>query len=244
MSATTDAVTLARYDWSETSQVAVLLTREHGKRRLLAKGAKRPRRRLSNEIDLLVRGRAVFYPRAGSDLDLLGSWEVTDPYAGLRRSLPRWYAGQWLAELALGLLPDHEPSTEGFDLLAGTLARLCEVADPRPALLAFEARFLSLIGHAPRVDRCARCGGRLPAGNRAWWSGRHGGRVCGGCREEDNVAASVGAVAALDTLARGRLTSPDRLSLEAGMRAEVGTMLAECLRHLLGREPKLLRFVR
>jgi len=244
VSATTDAVTLARYDWSETSQVAVMLTRDHGKLRLLAKGAKRPRRGMSNEIDLLVRCRIVYYPRAGSELELLGSYEVTEPYAGLRESLPRWYAAQWLAELALGLLPDADPSPEAFDLLAGALSRLCEAADPRPALFAFEARFLTLIGHAPRTDRCARCGDAFPAGERAWWSGRHGGRVCGGCRDDGFVPASVGAVAALETLAGGRLTSPERLSLDGGMRADLGTMLAECLRHLMGREPRLLRFVR
>ncbi len=86
MSATTDAVTLARYDWSETSQVAVMLTREHGKARLLSKGAKRPRRGVSNEIDLLVRCRIVFYPRVGTDLDLLGSYEVYGGACARKRS--------------------------------------------------------------------------------------------------------------------------------------------------------------
>ncbi len=239
----TDAIVLARYDWSETSQVAVMLTREAGKLRLLAKGAKRPRHGGSGELDLLVRCRIVYYPRAGSELELLGACEVVDHYPGLREALPRWYAAQWCAELANGLLGDGDPSPEAFDLLAGALSRLAEAADPRPALFAFEARFLAAIGHAPRTDRCAHCGGKFPSQDRAWWSGRHGGRVCPTCRDDDAVAASAGAVAALEALSAGRLSSPERLSLE-GIGSDLRKILGESFRHLLGREPRLLKHVR
>ena len=40
-----EAVVLRRHDFSETSQIASLLTRSHGRRQVLAKGARRERRR-------------------------------------------------------------------------------------------------------------------------------------------------------------------------------------------------------
>ena len=55
------AIVLRRLDYSETSQVLVFLTREHGLQRLIAKGIKRStKKKYATGIDLLERGRLVF----------------------------------------------------------------------------------------------------------------------------------------------------------------------------------------
>jgi hypothetical protein len=66
------AVVLRLVDWSETSQIAVLLTREHGKISAVAKGAKRQTpsiaSRFSGGLELLCRGEAVYITKSGRDL--------------------------------------------------------------------------------------------------------------------------------------------------------------------------------
>ena len=58
------AVVLMRYDYSETSQVLVLFSRDHGKMRVLATGIKRSTKaRFATGADLLEAGHLV-----GSDL--------------------------------------------------------------------------------------------------------------------------------------------------------------------------------
>ena len=92
-----EAITLRRLDYSETSQVLVFLTREHGCRRLIAKGIKRgTRQRFATGIDLLERGQIMFISKSQSDASLgtLTEWRQLDAYMGLRGDLRRLYSGQ------------------------------------------------------------------------------------------------------------------------------------------------------
>ena len=58
------AVVLGRIDYSESSQILVLFTREHGKVRAIAKGAKRSTKtRFAPGVDLLDIGTVIFSVR-------------------------------------------------------------------------------------------------------------------------------------------------------------------------------------
>ena len=54
------AICLRAIDFSETSQVLTLLTRDEGKVRLMAKGTKRPKSKTGGAIDLLAEGTVVY----------------------------------------------------------------------------------------------------------------------------------------------------------------------------------------
>ena len=90
MAAITDqAICLRRLDYSETSQVLVVLTRGHGKQRLIAKGIKRARKgQTPLGVDLLEHGQATFVPRSsGSEaLAPLTEWKQHDHLGALRAS--------------------------------------------------------------------------------------------------------------------------------------------------------------
>jgi len=104
-----DAICLRHYDWSETSQTVVLLTRQQGLARALAKGARRARSSFSGGVELLARADIQLYPRDDKDLDLLGTWDLTDPHLHLRRSLPALNAALYAADITAHLLDAHDP---------------------------------------------------------------------------------------------------------------------------------------
>ena len=59
MPTTDQAVCIRTSDYSETSQVVVLLTRQGGVVRLLAKGSKRPKSSSGGRVDLFAEGQGV-----------------------------------------------------------------------------------------------------------------------------------------------------------------------------------------
>ncbi|MFQ5491439.1 MAG: DNA repair protein RecO [Phycisphaerae bacterium] len=80
-------IVLRRLDFSESSQVLVLLTRDHGKVRVIAKGIKRSTKtRFGTAIDLLDVGQVVLSVRAPRQeaLATLTEWDQSRSLLGLR----------------------------------------------------------------------------------------------------------------------------------------------------------------
>ena len=73
---TSDALVLRTYKLGETSKVVVLLTRERGKLRAIAKGARAVRGRYRSALEPLSEVRATLYGRQGAELLRLGECEL------------------------------------------------------------------------------------------------------------------------------------------------------------------------
>ena len=65
------AIVMRTIDWSETSSIVTLFTREFGKISGLAKGARRPKGPFESALDLLALCRIVFLRKSSDALDLL-----------------------------------------------------------------------------------------------------------------------------------------------------------------------------
>ncbi len=125
------AIVLRRFDYSETSQILALFTREHGQVRVIAKGIKRSTRsRFAVGIDLLEVGQVVWSARADrpQNLAILTEWKQVDAFVGLRERLERLYAAQYAAEVTAELTVDQDPHPTLFDALQLFLGKLSVVS--------------------------------------------------------------------------------------------------------------------
>src|SRR6516225_2214382 len=93
------ALVVRTIDWSETSRIATLWTREFGKVRVLAKGGRRLKSNFEAALDLLTLCQVVFLRKSSASLDLLTEAQVTERFPVLRVKLPALYAGYYIAEL-------------------------------------------------------------------------------------------------------------------------------------------------
>jgi len=140
---------LHQWDWSETSLIVDLFTREQGRVAAVAKGAKRPYSQLRPVLmpfqRLLV---ATGRPKAdeGADIVTLRSAE----YAGRGEALPgsRLFSGFYLNELLMKGLARGDPHERLFDAYGDALAALA-AADDEAALRAFELVLLRETGVLP-----------------------------------------------------------------------------------------------
>lgn len=154
------AICLRRLDYSETSQILLLFTRDHGLVRVIAKGAKRTTKagdsRFSGGIDLLDVGRAVLIHSLERDLSQLTEWSLLDGHLLLRRDLRRLYLAQLAAELVTLVFEEHDPHPEVFDDL-GEALHLLSHTDGEESVLVMALRLLRSAGLLPELGRCVGC---------------------------------------------------------------------------------------
>ncbi|MCE9589639.1 MAG: DNA repair protein RecO [Planctomycetes bacterium] len=152
-----DAICIRHLDWSETSQVVVLLTRGHGKVRGLAKGSKRMSpgsvARYSGGVELLTRGQIVGIIKTGMELATLTEWDLQEPYAHLRNDLAAQRAGLYAADLCNAMLADQDEHPGAFTAMDEFLSALAEPAKRELSLLVFQWRLLADAGYRPEVER-------------------------------------------------------------------------------------------
>jgi DNA repair protein RecO (recombination protein O) len=150
------AYVLHRYDWSESSLILDLLTREQGRVAVVAKGAKRPHSQL----------RAVLLPfqRVNVSLGRMSDEEGASEVQTLRHA--DWagggsmltgaalFSGFYLNELLMKLLARHDAHPVLFDAYAQTIPALAAGNDAQveAALRAFELLLLREVGLLPELD--------------------------------------------------------------------------------------------
>ncbi|QDU20791.1 DNA repair protein RecO [Urbifossiella limnaea] len=223
-------------DWSETSRITTLFTREFGKLRGLAKGGRRLKSSFDCSFDLLTVCRVVFLRKAQGGLDLLTEARMEEQFPALRENLAALNAGYYVAELLSDGTQDYDPHPELFDAALDTLRKLGEPGEsPVDAVTRFELVWLKELGYRPRLDVCTGCGKAVPGGvTRVWFSPAAGGVVCTPCSPSQPDRRPLTGDA-LRAIATGVVAEP--------VRAEVRAVLGQVVSFVLGRRPRMHRFL-
>lgn len=149
----TPALILKRRDLGEADRLLTLLTPEHGKCDVVAKGARKPESAKSGHVELFTRIDAFI--AKGRELDTLAQAEVQAPYLGLREELERGAYAAYVTELLDRFSYESEDhATPLFNLLDETYARLCLDADLRRVVRWYELRLLDAVGFRPELGEC------------------------------------------------------------------------------------------
>ncbi|TWU26740.1 DNA repair protein RecO [Novipirellula galeiformis] len=186
------AIVLRTTEFSETSLVVTLFTRDFGRLTAIAKGARRPKGPFEGSLDLLAVCRVVVHRKSGDVLDLLTEAKLHRRFRGAERSLARVYAGYYVAEILRLMTDDHDPHVDVYDLTISVLNQIDGVGDVASTILYYEAQMLRRLGHAPGLDRCTDCGKEVvPSGPRIPFALATGGIVCSPCASRQHSVISV-----------------------------------------------------
>ena len=235
-------------DWSETSRITTLFTREFGKVRALAKGGRRLKSNFDCAFDLLSVCRVVFLRKASGGLDLLTEARLEEQFPVLRQNLPALYAGYYVAELLADGTQDYDPHPDLFEAALGALRELGEGGEPPAVVSGVELVWLKELGYSPRLDACATCGSDvLPPGvARAAVSPSAGGALCPRCgpNAADRRWVTPEALGCLREWAEAvEAGTPARAEWSAATRGELRPLLGQTVSFVLGRRPRLLGYV-
>jgi DNA repair protein RecO (recombination protein O) len=105
----TDAIVLKTVEWSETSLVVTLFTKDFGKISAIAKGARRLKSPFESALDLLSLSSVVFLKKSGESLDLLTEAKLLRRFRSAQVGLLPLYCGYYASELVNALTENHEP---------------------------------------------------------------------------------------------------------------------------------------
>jgi DNA repair protein RecO (recombination protein O) len=132
----------------DSSQILDLLTRDHGRIAVVARGSRGGKSRLAGVLRPFLPLRVSWV--AKSDLGTLTGAEAAGPPAGLRGDA--LLSAYYVNELMLSFLHRDDPQPEVFALYAETVSDLNAREDLAPALREFEMEFLGLLGYAISLD--------------------------------------------------------------------------------------------
>jgi DNA repair protein RecO (recombination protein O) len=147
------AYVLHRWDWSESSLIVELFTRERGRVVVVAKGAKRP---TSNFRAVLLPFHPLHLQLGKAPADESGEVHAlrSAEWAGGMPALPgaALFSGFYSSELVMKLLARDDAHPALFDAYTATLRALAAGADEAPVLRAFELALLRETGVLPDLS--------------------------------------------------------------------------------------------
>jgi DNA repair protein RecO (recombination protein O) len=244
-------ICLRKTEFSETSQILTLFSREHGITRVIAKGAHRRTKagasKFDGGVDFLDVGDAVFSHDPARDLVPLTEWSLREGHLALRKSLRGIFLGLYAGELVSRLIEEHDAHAELFDRLEQTLPELA-TARREEAFLAFELDLLRESGYLAELFNCVSCGGALDERAPVFFSPARGGVICRNCEAAtpDRAQVDPRLLRLLQGILRLPRTngSPQRLPhLTRHQTDPINRLFADQVQHTLGRALRLPKYV-
>lgn len=179
----TPAIVLHAFDYSETSRIVRIVTRDAGVQSALARGAKRARSRFGTAFGLFAEGMAQLHVKEGRELQTLSAFDVTRSRPSLGTDLGRFAGASAVAELVLRFGAENETNASLFDALAEALDTIA-AAEPElasEAALGGAWRLVAELGFAPSVDACGVCHAPVGVHDDLHFSLVAGGVLCAAC---------------------------------------------------------------
>lgn len=235
----TEAILLRLVEFSETSLIVTLYTRDLGRVSAIAKGARRPKSAFEGSLDLLSVCKIVVITKASESLDILTEAKLQRRFRAAQRSLTRLYCGYYVAELLRLWTDDGSPNPELYELSLATIGAIDGAGDALWQLLFFELRGLRLLGHAPATSACASCGQAVDRqADRIGFGYQLGGVVCELCRasKRDVVTLRREIIELIEQLQQAENSLPEKRS--ANDYRELRAVLSRYITTALGTPPR------
>ena len=148
----TAAYVLHSHDWSESSLILELFTRDHGRVVAVAKGAKRPYSQLRPVLMPFQRLVVTFGVKRSEDAEVWllrqAEWAGGPAWPGGAALLPGFY----LNELLMRLMVRHDPHPALFDAYGQALQAMADPTLLQAGLRAFVLILLRQLGHLPDLS--------------------------------------------------------------------------------------------
>ena len=244
-------ICVRKVEYSETSQILTLMTRDHGLLQVVAKGAHRRTKagasKFDGGADLLDVGEAVFTFDPSRELNTLTEWSLREGNLPLRQDLRGMYLGLYAAELISLLIPHNDPHADLFLQFEKTLVEL-GTDKLEEIFLTFELDLLHETGILADLSTCAECGQSTSYGPAAFFSPSSGGAVCHNCEMtiSDRVRFDPRLLRLTQQLLRLPRSNglPQRLPrLTRHQTDPLNHLFAEQISHMLGRKLRMPSYV-
>ena len=229
-----EAVVLRHSDWGEADRLITLYSRENGKLRSIAKGARRLKSRKAGHLEPFT--RVALLLARGRDLWIITQAETVDPFLSLGNDLIRTANASYVLELLDRFTYDEGENRALYDLLIETLQRLDNGADIFLTIRYYEMRLLDLMGFRPELFRCVECVKEIQPEDQ-FFSAMQGGILCPSCgtRAAGTQLVSMQALKYMRHIQRSNYVEILRATPVMGVRNEMESLMQAYMSFILER---------
>lgn len=241
------AIVIQVKDYGDSDKIVTLYTLEHGKIVLIAKGAKRSKKRFVNKLELFSLLLVHFSPSRHSSLARLDQADLMDSFPKLRENYALYIAASLLCELVLHWTREHDSDEELFRLLVWALGGL---SSPGMAvnrtIIFFHVKMLDIIGYRPDLTGCLDCRVLGATGVLYRFSPLRNGLLCSRCEQQasgNSPQLSIQTIQLLRRVQDMELKKLERLHFSLASTREAIALLRQYDSHLLQREVQSWHFL-
>ena len=228
---------LGTYPLREKDRIVSFLTRDAGKKRGVARGARGPRSAFGGLLEPMSEGRVAYFEKDGRELVSIDSVDAIRPSFPLSSQLERALLVSALAEGLQTFVSDSDPAEPFYRLARHAMDSLFAGAPPAAVSAYFDVWILKLSGLFPSPAECAGCGRALDRGEPLLFDSSRPGFVGPECRAGEVLRLSPAAAGTLFAF----LSSPlDPAAASEGL-PEISAVAGRARRHFLGHELKSQR---
>ena len=243
---TTHAIVTHSINYGESDKIVTFFTKDFGKLKGIAKGARRSKRRFQNALDLFSHLRLIFFNRESMGLVRVQGSDIVNSFPKIRENLQKIIYGTYFLEMVSEMAGEREIHPEAFDLLLSFLMTLEGMEPQEEQLRMFEIRILALFGYRPNLKRCPLCkrdweGLReTPA---VFFSVERGTLLCSGCSKPTDhlIPLSLGTARLIEGISEMELSRIHRFRFTPQALSESRELLPRFISYQLGKELKSLK---
>jgi DNA repair protein RecO (recombination protein O) len=230
-----EALTLRKFSLGEADLIVTFYTRDNGKLRAVAKGARKNSSRLVGHLEPLT--QVSLSLAHGKNLDVVTQAQVMSNFPPLKDNLESITKGLYLAELVDGFGSEDQPNPALYNLALDTLHAIAKDPDSDLPLRYFEFRLLTVSGLTPELYHCVECRRDVEPGAHRF-SPNVGGVICLECNPEEARIRplSIRALKVLRLFHRGSPAQARQLRMDAALAQELKTLLASAVSFWLEKE--------
>lgn len=216
----TEAIVLRRINLADSDRIIVMLSREMGKFKCIAKGARKINYKYASAFELLTHLTTICYYREGRNLSYIKSVEPINSFHRVREEPLKFYVCSYIAEVVDSMLKEGDPNPELFDFLIRFIILLSRSSNLMTLLRTFEIKLLSLTGFMPILNMCSVCKCEINENDlRYSFSLLINGVLCFRCRHRDLNAMkiNIGTLRFLKKILELEIEKTDRVFITKSM---------------------------
>jgi len=162
----TDAIILATMKYRDTSKIVTFYTKEYGKIKGIAKGARTAKNKFGSALEPMTYSMLVIYKKEHRDLHLISQCDAIESFKNLSENFERMTTALAVIELIHQVTHHEERNPVLFNLLRETLSALNASSKNYTSYLqAFQVRLAAIFGYSPNFEICSTCGNPLMNGS-------------------------------------------------------------------------------
>lgn len=179
-----EGIILSETNYSESSKILNVLTKEHGLIGVISKGCRNMKSKLRGVSRKLIYGTIHIYYKEKGISTLIGI-DIKNSFSNTIMDLEKISYASFILDLTNQVL--RQSTDEGiFNLLKATLIKIEEGLNPQALTNILELKYLDYLGITPSLDACANCGSNKQI---VTLSTDQGGYVCKDCYQNERLVS-------------------------------------------------------